>query len=86
MVIPETPNKHFNKAIQILLRYHQACAWPGSDGAMLTVTRPRGIRSERDWGLYLNALTAILIIGQRNGWLQLHVNRQGQPVYWLIEV
>ena len=83
--IPKTINKEFNQALKHLESYHDyvdAMGLPLLDLGK----RPVGIRSNRDWEIYLDALLAVQIIGQRNGWTQRHVNRAGKTVYLLIDI
>lgn len=83
--IPKTINQTFDRALQHLLNYHELIDAMGTP--MLNLGgRPKGIRSNRDWEIYLDALLSVQIIGQRNGWTRRHVNRAGRPVYLIIDI
>lgn len=85
--VPETTNPHFDGAIKELLKYHKAHEWPGiRNGAVLILENKPKMRSRKDWEPYLDALVTVLVIGKRNGWLRLHINRRGRTVFWLIDV
>jgi hypothetical protein len=85
MEIPKTGNRHFDEAVIYLLQYHQSGVLGGLPVLDLS-NRPVGLRSDRAWQRYYDALTNVLGIGQREGWVRLHVNRQGVPVFIAIDV
>jgi hypothetical protein len=83
--IPKTINISFNRAIRVLFEYHEI----GEIGGFPILDfskRPKGLRSDRQWQHYLDALMSVLEIGKRNGWLRFHVNRRGHLVYWLFDI
>lgn len=47
------------------------------DLSYTTIKIPR-----RDWPGYIDALSAVIMIGRRNQWLDFLQNRNGQSVYW----
>ena len=84
MEIPTTVNPSFNRAIEHLLEFHPVFNLGGP--ALDMGIRPKGIRSDRDWAYYLDAVTTVMTIGRRNKWLRIHVNRQGRATYWLLDI
>lgn len=83
--IPTTINQSFNIAIKHLLKFHpvfELATYPTLDIGK----RPKGLRSDKQWQYYISQLTDALVIGRRNKWLRVHVNRRGCPVYWLIDI
>ena len=67
--IGETDDLVFNAALDTLVNFHQivdACGKP----ALVLNTRPGGIRSNKLWQIYLNALLTLTMIGTKKGWVE----------------
>ena len=84
MEIPTTINHSFNHAVKYLLEFHPVFYLMGP--ALNMGKRPKGLRSDKSWQFYLSQIAEVLIVGKRNKWVSIHVNRRGCPVYWLFHI
>jgi len=90
MIIPEeikywveTQNPSWNDAIKILLEYHPVIEL-AYDRAIDVSKVPR-IRTDKEWQFYISAVFSVLIIGERNNWLNINQDRRGSPLFWTID-
>jgi|SRR5579872_2894806 len=74
-----TGNREFDQALVRLAGYHR-CTTLGTTPVIVIGEKPT-LRLSADWANYINTLTTVLIIGHRNNWIRLHVNRQGRAAY-----
>lgn len=84
-VIPRTVNRHFNSALNVLITYHPPAELAGLP-TLLLGKRPAGIRTDRAWEAYLDALFTVQTIGTREGWVRLHQNRRGRGVFMVLNI
>lgn len=86
----KTINKSFNEAWALLKKYHEEGRWLPNGTTIDLQKRPKFksrkvkitvSKKDDEWRWYLSALQKIIIIGQRNGWLQIHVDGQGFGVF-----
>lgn len=93
-----TYNKHFNDAWEYLEKYHDPKLAPTYGKAkygkaifegfpnMHTLDMSFKPRIEKqDWTYYIDAITTVVLVGQRENFLHLHVNGKGQNVYWTVD-
>ena len=81
----KTTNPQFDRALRYLLQYHDLIDAMGTP--MLNLgSRPKGLRTNKQWQVYLTALLTVQVIGSRNRWTHAHMNRQGRPVYLSIDI
>jgi hypothetical protein len=75
-----TGNDTFDRAVAYLSEFHSvfdlACL-PAID----LRTRPKGLRTDKAWRFYADALISVLTIGLRNGWITLQQDGQGYPLF-----
>ena len=79
-----TPNSSFNRAWQTMSEYHGPSRM--ANGWVFDISKPprlknRGKKRDAEWKAYAGALMNMVLIGTRNGWLHIHVDGQGSPVY-----
>lgn len=81
--IPQSLNQYFNQYAQTLTRYHKVIDLGGHPA--IDISNKPHLTTE-GWPRYANALVGFLTIGQREGWIRLHVTRTGHTLFLLIDL
>ncbi len=76
--LPITINTYYNDAWKTLTDYFKQVTGLPSPNLDMESGCPK---NKKQWLEVYNALSTIYLIGQRQGWLHLHVNGFGQPVF-----
>lgn len=76
-----TYNKYFNDAWEYLSKFHENARLPG--GISLDLTKKPKL-TKIDWIHYIQAITTILTIGQREYFIHLHLDGKGRTLYWYV--
>ena len=76
------PNLYFEAAIRELARRHEVIELAGRPTIDMSRKPKPAPRSNQQWLVYINAITTVLNIGKREGWLTLHQSRGGYAALW----
>lgn len=77
-ILPKTINTYYNKAWGVLASYFKQVTGMPSPNLDMESGHPK---TKKEWLDIYNALSTIYLIGRRQNWLHLHVNRFGQNVF-----
>lgn len=75
-------NKHFDDAWNYLQTKHRSSKSAYRFWIDLT-KKPK--LSQKEWAFYIDKLIELVEIGQRNGWLAIHMNGKGFAVYLVLD-
>ena len=77
-----TINKTFNEAWNYLQEKHESLI--AADRYWIDLTKKPKL-NQKEWKFYIGTLINLLLVGQRNNWLTLHVDGKGFTVYLVLD-